>query len=451
MSWENRPAPGVPRPYAFPRTHTHRLGNGLTLVTVPLHRLPVATLLFTTEGGGEQDTASLAGVELLTAQALGEGTETRMAAEVAADFERLGGVLHLDAGWTHGECGTTVLSQTASETMSLLAEVVRNASLPESGVERLRRERLADLHQQRAEPRGLADDLFTECCFAPGDRYSLPVGGNEHSVEACSVARVREHYRARYTPARCVLIVAGDVAEETALALAESAFGSWEPIVPEATPALTIVAKPTCGVYVGHRPDAPQSEIRVGHSSVPRTHEDFYAIAVMNAILGGLFNSRINLNLREAHAYTYGAFSAFDWRRSGSVFEVSTAVRSDVTALAITEILREIERMQTEVVRADELSLATDYLTGVFPLRFETTAAIADAIAFRKHVGLGSEYFDTYREQIALVTTSDVQRVAQAHLDPKRMQIVVVGDAEQIERPLAGLALSDVRRIERAP
>ena len=451
MSSGSRPEPGIPRPYAFPPAETHRLGNGLTLVSVSLHRLPVATILFTTEGGAEQDPASLAGVGLLAAQALGEGTESRNAAQMADDFERLGGELHMDAGWTHSECGTTVLSQAASETMSLLADVVRHPSLPDDGVERLRHERLADLHQQLAEPRGIADDLFAAGCFAPGDRYAFPVGGNQRSVGACTVARVRDHYRARHTPGRSVLIVVGDVVAETALALAESAFGSWEPMALEPEDTLSFRAQPSRGVYVGHRPGAPQSEIRIGHASVSRTHEDFYAIAVMNAILGGLFNSRINLNLRERHAYTYGAFSSFDWRRSGSTFEVSTAVRSDVTALAITEILGEIERIRSDVVRADELSLAIAYLTGVFPLRFETTAAIADAIAFRKHVGLGAEYFDEYRGKIAAITSVDVQRVAQAHLDPKRMQIVVVGDAEQFERPLAALELGDVRRIEPTP
>ena len=148
----------------------------------------------------------------------------------------------------------------------------------------------------------------------------------------------------------------------------------------------------------------------------------------MNAILGGLFNSRINLNLREAHAYTYGAFSAFDWRRDAGPFVVSTAVRTDVTAAAITEVAAEIERMRREAVPQQELTLATSYLDGVFPIRYETTAAVAGALANQIIYGLPDDYFDTYRSHIARVTADSVQAAARKHLDPSRMQVVVVGD-----------------------
>lgn len=448
MTTAQRPTPGAPRPYNFPASVEHQLANGMTVISVPMTRLPAATLLFTADAGAERDGVTKAGASSLTAQALGEGTSTHTAAEVASAFERLGGELLADAGWTHAEAGTTVLSGRVPGTMALLAEVVRDPAFPEVGVRRLQQERLADLLQQRAEPRGQADDLFAECCFTAGDRYALPAAGSEQSVGACTGETFRALYGTHYTPRSSVLIVSGDVPADAVIQMAEVAFGSWEDRIETPTPEPLVVGRTERAVYVGHRPDAPQSEIRVGHASVPRTHPDFYAIAVMNAILGGLFNSRINMNLREERAYTYGAFSAFDWRRHGSIFEVSTAVKSDVTAAAVSEILTEIRRMRDEAVRPEELSLAVDYLTGVFPLRFETTAAIADAIAFRKHFGLSPAYYDEYRARISAITAVDVQRVADTHLRPERMQVVVVGDATLISEPLAALGVGEVRRID---
>jgi predicted Zn-dependent peptidase len=161
---------------------------------------------------------------------------------------------------------------------------------------------------------------------------------------------------------------------------------------------------------------------------VPRTHKDYFDLVVMNAILGGLFNSRINLNLREAHAYTYGAFSAFDWRRDAGPLVVSTAVRTDVTAEAITEIVNEIERIRREPVDEQELTLATSYLDGVFPIRYETTAAVASALANQVIFGLPDDYFDTYRAHIRKVTVTSVQKAAKEHLHMDKLQAVVVGD-----------------------
>jgi zinc protease len=451
MTASLRPSPGAPRSYHFPRTVDRRLQNGLTVICAPLRRLPAVTVLFTADAGAEHDPVEQAGVGALSAQALGEGTSSRTANDIAGAFERLGGELQTDASWSHAECGTTVLAAHLPECLSLLAEVVHSPRFPEEGVLRLRQERLADLLQQRAEPRGLADDLFAECCFAAGDRYALPSGGSEGTVEALTPEIVRAHYTARYAPPSGLLIIAGDVDADEAIRWADQAFGAWSSAVVPSRDEARITPRSSRAVHIGHRPEAPQTEIRIGHASVPRTHPDFYALSVMNAILGGLFNSRINLNLREAHGYTYGAFSGFDWRCSGSVFEVSTAVKSEVTAAAVSEIMREIEHMRAQRVREDELSLARDYLTGVFPLRFETTAAIADAIALRHSYGLAPAYYDEFRSRIAAIQLDDVHRVANEHLRPERMQIVVVGDAALITEPLDALGLGEVRKVDTIP
>ena len=159
----------------------------------------------------------------------------------------------------------------------------------------------------------------------------------------------------------------------------------------------------------------------------------------MNAVLGGLFNSRINLNLREERGYTYGAFSHLDWRRQSGPFVVSTAVQSEVTAPAATEVLGEIDRIRDQEIDADELSLATSYLDGVFPIRYETTEAIAGALATLVRYDLPDDFYDTYRERVRAVSTGDVLRVAREHLRPTALQMLVVGDPESVQPQLDAL------------
>jgi zinc protease len=233
------------------------------------------------------------------------------------------------------------------------------------------------------------------------------------------------------------LIFAGDVTTADARAMAESMFGDWTGPRPAPAPAGIDAAPAGRLVRVVAKSDAPQSEIRVGHIGLPRGTADYFDAMVMNAVLGGLFSSRINLNLREAHGYTYGAFSGFEWRRGTGPFVVSTAVKSDVTGAAVKEILGEIARMRREEIGQDELTLATSYLDGVFPIRYETTAAIASALANLVIHELPDDYYDQYRGRVRGVTTAGVLRAAQRHLHPERLRVVVVGDPAVIAAPLS--------------
>lgn len=439
-----RPAAGASRAYLFPRTVSRTLRNGLVVHVASMRRLPTVTALVTIDAGAERDPLEKAGIGALTNAALAEATR-RLDGDALADaFERLGGTLDVEQIWTRAECSTTVLAPHFAEALRLLAEVVREPAFPEGDVNRLRDERLAELLQQQAEPRGLADDMFARFVFSGESRYSLPEGGDEVTVRGLTRADVEAHYLARYTPVGASLIVAGDVEPEGVFQLADEVLGDWKRTPAAAPRVVAEAAYSERRVHLVAKEDAPQSELRVGHTTLPRRHPDFYAVAVMNGVLGGLFNSRINLNLREQHAYTYGAFSVFDWRRLASAFEVSTAVRSDVTADAVREILGEIDRIREEGVSESELSLARDYMTGVFPIRFETTQAIADAIAMREAFGLEPDYYDTYRNRIAEVTADGVLGVARRHLEPSLLQIVAVCDPSAVEASLSALGAGGV-------
>lgn len=328
--------------------------------------------------------------------------------------------------------------------MSLFAEVLLEPAFPERELARIKAERLADLLQLRTEPRGLADEMFTRFVYDESSRYASPEHGDVASVKAVDRAAVERFYQARYRPAAATLILVGDIGVSEGVALAKRLLGGWSGSTAPANAVSDTPARSTRAVHIVRKEDAPQSEIRVGHVGLPRRHPDYFPALILNGLLGGLFSSRINLNLREVHAYTYGAHSSFDWRRGAGPFVVSTAVKSDVTADAAREILLEISRIRADAVSEDELTLATSYLDGVFPIRYETTDSIARALAALTVYDLPNDYFDSYRANIRRVTAMDVLHAADKYLHPDQLQLVVVGDPTVISAPLAALEAGPV-------
>jgi zinc protease len=412
------------------------LPNGVRIVVAPVRRLPLVTVLALVDAGASADPVGADGTGALTARTLAEGTSSYDGAALAEQFERLGTSFEAGADWDSTVARLTVTPDRLDAAFALFAEVLRAPTFPDADVLRLRDERLADLQHQLAEPRGLADRRFTGALYVPSSRYARPAGGGARTVGRLAASATRAFHATRYGPATTTVIVVGDIAPDAAHALVASHFGDWDS-TPGASPPIDTAEAGGRRVVIVEKPDAPQTELRIGHVGVPRSHPDHLAIVVMNAILGGLFSSRINLNLRERHAFTYGASSGYDWRRGAGPFVVSTAVKSEVTDRAVEEILREFDGIRESAPSADELALATDYLAGVFPIRYETTAAVAGAIAGATVFGLAEDWFRTYRDRVRGVTSADVLVAARAHVDPARALILAVGDPAVIE-PLLG-------------
>jgi zinc protease len=439
-----RPAPRAPRPYRFPPFERRALPNGMQLVVAPVSKLPVVTVLMVIEAGATTDPVGRDGLAQLTARLLPEGTERSTGAEFAERLERLGASVEAHADWDVGVARVTVLTEHLDAAMQLFGEMLRTPAFPEREVERLKAERLAELLQIRAEPGTLADEMFARFTYEPASRYSRPAGGAVRDVQAITRDDVVRFYEARYRPRGMTLVAAGDVTADQIERLARATFGDWTGAPTGEDATSDAPARQTRAVHVVAKADAPQSELRVGHPGVPRNTPDYFPLVVMNAVLGGLFSSRINLNLREAHGYTYGAFSGFDWRRRAGPFAVDTAVKTAVTDAAAREVLNEIDRMRAVEIRPEELSLATSYLDGVFPIRYETTDAIAAALGNLVIYELPDDYFDQYRERVRAVTAADVLAAARAHLHPDRMQIVAVGDPDVVRAPLEALGIGPV-------
>jgi zinc protease len=439
-----RPAPTPPRPYHFPSFERSSLSNGLGLLVAPMHKLPIVTVMLVVDAGAMTEPTGRDGVASLTARALLEGTARLSAADLTGRLERIGASVSSDGDWDTAGVGVSVLRAHVEEAVALLGEIVLTPAFPLREVDRLKSERLAEIMQSRAEPRGLADEVFARAAYTPGSRYARQDRGSAESVTPLDPAALAAFHAARYRPAGSTLIMAGDITTVDATAIAERMFAAWRGGAAGPVLLTDSAARATRALHLVERPDAPQSELRVGHVGLPRSHPDYFPVLLMNAILGGLFSSRINLNLRERHAYTYGAHSAFEWRRGAGPFEVSTAVQSDVTAAAAREILHEIDTIRSTPVGADELELATSYLAGVFPIKYETTEAVARALAAMVVFSLPANYFDRYRDQVRAVTAADVRAAAEQHLRPDALQLVVVGDAAAVRGPLDALAFGPV-------
>jgi zinc protease len=439
-----RPRAGPVRSYRFPPFKDETLPTGIRLITAPVVKLPLVTVLVLVNAGSTSEPRGKEGVAALTAAGLLEGTTRFDGAELAEKFEQLGTSLESGADWDSAFLKITVLSDKLEEATKLLGEAISSPVFPEREVERLKAERLAEILQLETEPRGLADEKFSEFLYDDESRYSRPDEGSTESVSSLTRGDVEQFYRSNYNSGGTTVIVAGDISSENARKLVTEAFRKW-PSGSSGQQTLSGKARSNRkSTHIVNKPDAPQSELRVGHVGLPRKHPDFFPTLVMNAVLGGLFGSRINLNLREAHGYTYGASSFYDWRRGPGPFVVSTAVESEVTAPALREILLEIDRIRGERISAEELSLARDYLERVFPIRYETTAAIASALATMAIYELPSDYYDSYRTNIHSVSEDAVLKAARTHLHPELLQTVIVGDAVTVRNSLADHSLGEV-------
>jgi zinc protease len=443
-----RPAPGAPRPYHFPSTERFTLPNGLRVLVAPVTKLPLVTVLAVIDAGAAADPAGQEGVAQLTASLLTEGAGSLDGAALADVLETMGTALDAHADWDVAVARLTTLAPRLTDALGMLGMVLRTPRFPADEFARLRDERLASLLQQRSEPRSLASEAFDQRIFDAAARYASPDGGSVRSVQGLTEDAVRAFHAARYTPAATTLIVSGDVTVDQVHDLVVRTFGDWQGAAPAAIAAPDTPSASGRAVTIVAKPGAPQTELRVGHAGPTRATPDYFALLLGNAVLGGLFGSRLNLNLREKHGYTYGAHSGFDWRRHRAPFVMDAAVQSEVTGAAVTEMLAEFAAIRESLVTDAELTLARDYLDGVFPIRFETTRAIAGALSSLVTYGLPSDYFDTYRANVRAVSAESIRSAMAAHLDPARLQVVAVGDPDVIREQLAVLGHGEVTVLE---
>lgn len=442
------PEPGAVRAFEFPAVRRSELDNRLTVLSAEHGDLPLVTVRAVIDAGASAERTGEEGLAWLTANALAGGTRSLPGEDLAWKLELLGAELESWTTWDAVHVQLTTRSDRLSEALALLAGILREPAFPEREVHRLRDEQLAEILRRSTEPRGLADDAAAHFIFADDEPYARPIIGLVARVDTFGPADAAAYHARRFTPGNTAIVVVGALFGADADAEVQRAFGGWSG-AREASPAHTPVARPErTTVFVVDRPSAVQSELRLGHIGLPRNHEDYYAVRVLNSIVGGAFTSRLNLSLREKHGFTYGVRSTFAFRRAAGPFIIQTAVASDVTARAVEEALRELREIRDGGISEDEVRNARDFVAGTLPLDMQTTEQLADRVADLHIFDLPTDNFENYRDQIGAVTRDDVLRVARSHLQLDRLAIVVVGNATAVESDLRALDVGDVVREE---
>jgi zinc protease len=406
--------------------------------------VPLVSASLVLDAGEARVPAGRDGVAVLAGDALLGGTLRRSGTELAEALEGLGSGLRVSTGWDATTVTFTCVAERLEEMLDLLSDVVREPSFPPGEVQRMRNEQLASIRQRKLDPGRLADDALDRAVFPADHPFHRPLAGDEGTVSALDREGAAAFAEERYAPGAGGLVLVGDLSWDRVLDLAQRQFGEWASIGAAGPELPTVSTAGGRSIVIVHRPEAVQSEIRIGHPGPPRGHAHELALRVANTVLGGAFTSRLNLSLREKHGFTYGAHSSFEFRREGGVFSFGTAVQTEVTARALAEAMSVLEEFAAEGPTSEELSRARDYLAGVFPLRMETTAQLAARVSELIVFGLPDDYHHTYRDRIRAVEPDDTRAAVRAHLRPEAFRVVVVGDADRIAGEIGALGLGPV-------
>jgi len=406
------PPSGEVHPFRFPRFVRGRLPSGVSAYAARLPGVPLASVELLAAAGAQHDPAGREGLATLTAGLLDEGAAGRDAMEIARGIERLGGQIATGADWDSGYAGILLLSRHLEAGLRLVSEVATAPAFPEAEVERLRRQRLTELLRRRHQPAAVADEQLAAAIYQ-GTVYAHSPLGTEAAISSLRRDEILGFYRRRYRLPEAILIAVSDLDPETLLAAAGAALaaaptasaaagengggaggpetagaGAWGPadIRPAALPGLRVV--------VVDRAGAAQTELRLGHAAVPRAHPDFNTLTFLNTLLGGKFTSRINLNLRERHGYTYGAGTRFSGRLGPGPFVVSAAVATESAGAAAREVLSELRRIRDEPVTREEMEETRSYMLGVFPYTVQSMGDLLEGAPFKFAPENGVAFFE---------------------------------------------------------
>src|SRR4029077_10373083 len=383
------------------------------------------------------------GLANFTAAMLDQGTTSRSALQIADQVAQLGASLRTTSTMDSTQTSGASLRRNFEGLLELIADVNRHPAFPAQEIERPRASRLGSLAQQRENPNAVANAVMFAALYGPSHPYGYTELGTEASNKAMTKDDLQAFWSQNFVPNNAALIVSGQITEAELRPLVEKAFGDWARGTPS-SPAPGTPSTTAARLVIVDKPGSAQTELRVSMIGAPRSTPDYEALRVMNEELGGLFSSRINLNLREEHGYTYGASSQFVFRRSAGPFLVGTGVRTDVTAPAVTEILKEIRRMRATPMTNEELTMAKDSLTRSMPSDFQTSADVTATTAAIYVYDLGLDYFSKYRSRLDAVTAEQAKAVAEKYLSPEKLVVVAVGDRSKIGGTLEALKLGSL-------
>lgn len=419
----------IPRPVMAADINPTRtvMPNGLTVLILEQHSLPIVQIHALVKVGSAQDPADKAGLANLTAGLLDEGTANRSAPQIAEQIEFVGGVLTAKAFQDFTTASIRVLKKDTELGFELLSDVLLAPSFPEPELERVKNLILGEILSEKDDPGQIAAKAFDHVVFE-GHPYRWPVNGTEETLPRIKRSDVQHFFTREYTPNQTILVIIGDITLDQARGLVAKRFGSWK----RSDAGSRVTGTPHSIDKTVARlieKDLTQATILLGHLGISRLNPDFYAVTVMNYILGaGGFSSRLMDSIRDTQGLAYSVGSQFETNLAAGAFLVSLQTRNEAANQAISGVLAEISRIRETPVTDQELAEAKAYLIGSFPLRLDTIAKLAEVLGLVELYGLGSDYFSRYPKLIEQVTKEDVLRVAKQYLHPNRYALVVVGN-----------------------
>jgi zinc protease len=442
--WRNEaPKPGQARALQVPVPASFELPNGLTVLVSERRGLPIVSASLVVKTGSGANPVGQPGLANFTAAMLDEGTASRNALQLADEVARLGGSLTTQSTMDATQVSASSLRRTFPELLDIVADVTRRPSFPADEIDRQRASRLASLVQQRENPNAVAATVMAAALYGSGHPYGFTELGTEAANKAIGHDDMQKFWSQNFVANNAALVVSGQITVAELKPMVEKAFGDWQKGSP-AQPALGNPATTAARLVLVDKPGAPQTQIRVASIGAARATPDYEALQVMNESLGGLFSSRINLNLREAHGYTYGASSQFVYRRAAGPFVVATGVRTEVTAPSVTEIFKEVRGIREKPPAGDELALAKDSLVRSLPALFETSGRVTNSTSNIYIYDLGHDYYSKLSDRMSAVTAEQVKAAADKYVVPEKLVVIAVGDRAKIAADLQKLNLGAI-------
>ena len=407
------------------------LENGLVLLTSEQRTLPIVTFNLLIDAGSRYDPPGQGGLANLAARLLTYGTSKRTALEISETLDFIGAGLSAGCGKELATVSLTLLKKDLDAGLDLLAEVLTASVFPSEEIKRQKQSVIASIKARRENPRHIARRKFIETLF-PQSPYGRPVEGTEDSVKGIERAGLVEFYERFYRPNRAILAVVGDISHQEMVEGLSKAFQTWEKGSSTKEPPPS--SSPGPADFIRVNKDLTQANIIIGHKGVPRGHPDYYAIRVMNYILGGGgFSSRLVDSIRNERGLAYSVYSMFSAQKYVGTFQLAMQTKNETAKEAIRIAMEEIRRVREQGVSVGELKAAKDYLIGSFPLRLDTNRRVANFFAHVEFFELGLDYPDRYSELIRRITQEDILRVAKRYLQPEKLIVVVVANQEKTE------------------
>jgi zinc protease len=406
------------------------LNNGIVLLSSEQRTLPMVSIELLIHAGSRYDAPKHEGLANLAAKLLTYGTERRSALEISETLDFIGASLSTDCGQDLATVSLTILKKDLATGLELLAEILTESSFPQEEIDRRKQSIIASIKASEENPGDIAQKRFQEALY-PKSPFGRPVEGTEASVNMIPRASLTQFYAHHYRPNRTLMAIVGDISHEEIANAIEQAFRAWTTGEGPGQPLIPLIVGSEQTVRVNR--DLTQANIILGHAGVARENPDYYAIQVMNYILGGGgFSSRVMESIRNERGLAYSVYSYFGAEKGRGSFELVMQTKNDSAQDAIRVAIEEMRRIREKPVSEEELNEAKDYLIGSFPLRFDTNRKVANLLALIEFFGLGLDYRERYPEFIRKVTREDVHRVANQYLHPEKLITVVVGNQKKI-------------------